>query len=189
MGLLGYQMARTIDRAQRSTDRSTIQKETPVTQPEHELADVPIERPVGAGQPRSTLILPGDADNVLLCTKCRQPMPDLPDELVAMARAAGGAVLAHDVCPGETADQGRYFEVRVQIVEVTEPQGDEPVIAPYVNGSAEQNARRDALVTELVSFRHGLRAVDLDAAMRPLALGLGEKWQKAERQAKVADSL
>lgn len=115
------------------------------------------------------------ANVVLKCQRCGGDMPPLPDDLAAMARAAGGVSLAHDVCPGDdapAAPEGRYFEVRVSVVEVTEetPADDSPT------------------VTDLVSFRAGHRAPTLDEAMRPLALALGEKWARAEKQAKVADS-
>lgn len=115
------------------------------------------------------------------CSKCGQPMPPLSEELKALARAAGGVSLSHDVCPGETANAhpaGRYFEVRVEVVEVTE----EPT------GGLGDGPNPEIVATELISFRTGLRATDLDAAMRPLALALGEKWQAAEKRAKIADA-
>lgn len=117
------------------------------------------------------------------CSKCGKPMPPLDDELAAVARRLGGGiVLAHEVCPDQPAarPEGRYFEVRVQIVEVTEPEpGEEKP------GLWEPDAVQ---VEEMISFIAGHRAPDLDAAMRPLALALGEKWALAEKQAKVADS-
>lgn len=131
---------------------------------------------------RATAALNGEPDPTVQgppCSKCGHPMPTLSPELAAIARSNPGVVLAHEVCPGEKrpAEEGRYFEVRVQVVEVTEMEHDDAVSpAPEV------------VVEELISFRAGHRAVDLDAAMRPLALKLGEKWQKAEKQAKVADS-
>lgn len=113
---------------------------------------------------------------ILKCQRCGGDMPPLPDDLAAMMQTAGGVILAHDVCPGDSDNlpkpEGRYFEVRVSIVEATEPHGEGDVVQ----------------IDELVSFRAGHRAPDLDSAMRPLALALGEKWTLAEKQAKVADS-
>jgi hypothetical protein len=128
---------------------------------------------------------------IFACQRCGGDLPPMDGELARLAQTTGGVSLTHEVCPGDEpapADEGRYFEVRVQIVEVTEPPGDDPVIPAYANGSPDQNARRDAIVTELVSFKAGHRAADLDAAMRPLALALGEKWQAAEKQARIADA-
>lgn len=110
------------------------------------------------------------------CSKCGEPMPPLPPELASVARKLGtGVVLAHEVCPTEKREpEGRYFEVRVQVVEVTEQ--------PDQRGEMIPNAM------EMITFVAGHRAPDLDAAMRPLALALGEKWALAEKQAAVADS-
>jgi hypothetical protein len=119
---------------------------------------------------------------VIVCQRCGDPMPPLPDDLASLARKIGGVSLTHDVCPRDTAaaaTAGRYFEVRVSIVEVTEPA--EP-------GPFDPEAPADAKVEELVSFRAGHRAPTLDDAMRPLAEALGERWMKAEKQAAVADS-
>ena len=109
------------------------------------------------------------------CSKCGNPMPALPPELAAIA-ATSSVTLSHDTCPGTTTHpEGRYFEVRVQIVELTEPHTDvDP--GSWIG------------VEELVTFQAGGRWADLDTAMRPLALKLGEKWQLAERQAKIADT-
>lgn len=105
-------------------------------------------------------------------------MPPLPDDLAAMMRTTGGVALAHETCPGEkpAALEGRYFEVRVQIVEVTD-RDTESMDAVLGN----------PIVDELVDFRYGTRATNLDAAMRPLAEGLGEKWMAAEKHASIAD--
>jgi hypothetical protein len=117
----------------------------------------------------------------LTCQKCGGEMPPLPDDLATMMRSAGGVQLVHDLCPGEkpVALEGRYFEVRVQIVEVTEPVDVDP--DPDAAGAF------DPIVAELVDFRYGTRAANLDAAMRPLAEGLGEKWMAAEKHAAIAD--
>lgn len=113
-----------------------------------------------------------------VCTKCGGEMPPLSDDLARLARAHGGVVLAHDVCPGEkAAAAGRTFEVRVQIVDVTAVQGDDPDIAIVDKDE------------ELIAFKARLQAADLDSAMRPLAEALGEKWMAAEKQAKLADGL
>lgn len=133
------------------------------------------------------LILPGDPQQqppaggvVLTCQKCGKDMPPLPEDLAKMMKSAGGVTLAHDVCPGETPQrpEGRYFEVRCQIVEVTEEQTGSSLgsdVTPTVN------------TEELVSFRSGVRAASLNDAMRPLAEALGEKWMAAEKQAHIAD--
>jgi hypothetical protein len=142
----------------------------------------------------SRLILPGDPDQptngvVFRCQRCGGDLPPMAEDLAKLARSTAGVTLAHDVCPGDepaTAQpEGRYFEVRVEVVEVTEPTAPNP-IPPYANGSTEQEAGR-VQVTEMLSFQHGVRAKDLDAAMRPLAEGLGEKWMKAEKNAAIAD--
>lgn len=129
--------------------------------------------------PTSRLIIPGQPEPSpvgLTCQKCGGPMPDLDGELAAMARRAGGVTLVHAVCPGEEpAQQGRYFEVRCSIVEVTDK------AAPLHDDDS------DVLVEELASFKAGLRADDLEAAMRPLAAALGERWIAVEKQARIAD--
>jgi hypothetical protein len=117
------------------------------------------------------------------CAKCGLPTAHLDEEMQRVLRANPGVTIAHDVCPGSepAAPSGRYFEVRVQIVEVTEHDegdGDHPELGREVHHTVE----------ELISFVAGHRAPNLDAAMRPLALALGEKWQKAEKQAAIADS-
>lgn len=113
-----------------------------------------------------------------VCGRCGKTMPPLSEELAALARAAGGVQLTHEVCPGEqpTGPVGRYFEVRVDVVEVIE----------HDEGDGD-TGEREITTEELVSFRAGVRAADLDSAMRPLALALGEKWTLAEKQAKIAD--
>lgn len=112
---------------------------------------------------------------VVLCQRCRQPMPPLPDDLARLARTIGGVQLTHEVCPGETPEPppGRYFEVRCEVVEVTTSEVAGIELAPDVE--------------ELLSFRCGTRAPNLSDAMRPLALALGEKWAQAEKNAGIAD--
>lgn len=109
------------------------------------------------------------------CQKCGGPMPELSDELVALARRAGGVTLAHDVCPGDLAaaeTAGRAFELRSTIVEI-------------VPDEAEPGGVR---VEEMMRFDVGVRAENLDAAMRPMALAFGEKWERAEKNAGIADT-
>lgn len=119
---------------------------------------------------------------IMQCQRCGKDMPPLPDDLARLARSHGGVSLAHDVCPGDAAasQPGRVFEVRVQIVEVSQPVDVDP--DPDAAGDDFE-----PIIDELVRFRHEVRAENLDAAMRPLATGLGEKWMAAEKQAKVAD--
>lgn len=115
---------------------------------------------------------------VLTCQRCGGDMPPLPDDLAAVLRSGASVQVVHDQCPGDpepAADELRYFEVRTQIVEVRQTE---------VRDGGE--LRPD--VVELIDFRHGVRAPDLAAAMRPLADGLGEKWQRAEEHAAIADS-
>jgi hypothetical protein len=138
---------------------------------------------------RATAALNGEPEPTVQgppCSKCGHPMPALSPELAAIARSNPGVVLAHEVCPGEKrpGEEGRYFEVRVQVVEVTETPDDPAVSDAFADAAREPTVH----VEELISFRAGHRAADLDAAMRPLALKLGERWTKAEQQAKVADS-
>lgn len=129
----------------------------------------------------STLAKPEPAPTGPPCSRCGLPMPELTDDLKAMLRSNPGISMTHEVCPGQApeAPEGRYFEVRVQIVEVTE---DEP--GPASHPAGEKITR----VEELITFRAGARWPDLDTAMRPLALLLGEKWMIAEKQAKLADT-
>jgi hypothetical protein len=140
----------------------------------------PVEPPLGGfavSVPVSTGAPPADdAPAEFACQRCGLPMPPLPDELAAVVRSGAPVTLTHEVCPGQDPPKpvGRYFEVRVAVVEVTEePQlfdGDPAVV-----------------VTEMLSFVAGQRAADLEAAMRPLALLLGEKWMEAEKRSKIAD--
>lgn len=117
----------------------------------------------------------------MTCSKCGQPMPELDDDLAALARRSGGVTLAHEVCPGETPPaelqrlRHRYFEVRVKVVEVIEH-------------AATDDADATVDVVEFFDFSRGVRAPNLDQAMRPLALSLGERWEEAERAALIADS-
>ena len=60
---------------------------------------------------------------------------------------------------------GRQFSVVVSVVDA----GDEATTDPYFR------------------FTHTVEAETLDAAMRPLAEGLGQKWMAAEKQASIAD--
>lgn len=115
---------------------------------------------------------------VFQCQRCGQDLPPMDGDLARLARSAGGVTLAHDVCPGEAPPKpvGRLFEVRVQVYEVTE-------VTDTETGEAF-----DPEYTELIAFTADHRAVDLDTAMRPLALALGEKWQKAEKHAKITDA-
>lgn len=113
------------------------------------------------------------------CARCGVALPPLPIEVKRALTAGLSVELSHTEgeCPGDDRrPAGRYFEVRVDIVEVVDP-------------TMDSDTERDVplRVTELVSFKHGLRAASLDEAMRPLALGLGEKWQQAEKQAGIAD--
>jgi hypothetical protein len=108
---------------------------------------------------------------VFQCQKCGADMPPMDSELAKIAMSTGGVVLAHEVCPGEEPkDEGRLFGVRVQVIEIRD------------HGDGDDETE------ELIRFAVDLRAADLDAAMRPLALALGEKWAVAEKQAKLADS-
>lgn len=121
----------------------------------------------------------------LTCERCGGPLPDLSGELAAMARRAGGVTLVHaeGSCIGDKPKQpeGRYFEVRTTIVEITmsdaeAPEGTDPfAVPPTVEAE------------EMFSFVSGVRAPDLSAAMRPLANALGEKWLEAEKHAGIAD--
>lgn len=109
----------------------------------------------------------------LTCGKCGGPMPDLPADLLALARSHGGIDLGHDVCPGMAANApaGRYFEVRASIVEITSSDDPDEVVH----------------IEEMAAFRCGVTATDFEKALRPLALALGEKWQAVEKQALIAD--
>ena len=127
-------------------------------------------------QPDGSVVFAAAPEEGPPCARCGVPLPPLPKELAAAARANPGATFTHDVCPGlePPAPTGRYFEVRVDIVEVKEvPSG--------FDGTSPE-------VIELVSFKHGETGENLDSVMRSLAAGLGEKWMAAEKQAAVADS-
>ena len=119
---------------------------------------------------------------VLLCSLCGEPLPELTaDERKALV-GGGGIELRHAVCPRDAArvadeiaaraGAGRYFEARVSLVEVAD-------------GATPDDA---VTVTELASFIVGERAVDFAAALRPLALQLGGRWQECEKHAPIADS-
>jgi hypothetical protein len=106
-------------------------------------------------------------------------MPDLPDDLLRLARSHGGIDLGHDVCPGMAANApaGRYFEVRASIVEVTQPEG-----ADFTDARTAEPR-----IEEMAAFRCGVTASNFEKALRPLALALGEKWTRVEKQAAIAD--
>lgn len=129
------------------------------------------------------------------CAKCGEPVTDamtieklregLPADLRGMT-----PLVTHELCPRDreaaaAAERaGRHFECRVQIVEVfpdTDPDGGGHLSWTAAPGRAvEPRTLFDFVVSE--------RAATLDAAMRPLALGLGVKWQRAETQTGVADA-
>lgn len=119
----------------------------------------------------------------LICQKCGGELPPLSDDLAKLARRSGGVVLAHEVCPNEktAGSEGRYFEVRVSIVEVLPD--------PIYDGDGDAEGSDDVRVEEMVSFKAGVRSANLDDAMRPLATALGEKWMQAEKNAMVADDM
>lgn len=132
--------------------------------------------------PTPKLIIPGrdTASDGPLCGRCGQSMPPLPDELKALARQAGGVTLTHDVCPGTEPETpaGRYYEVQCRIVHVPDPTPRDHDLTEIDQPEAR----------ELASFHYGTRAVDLEAAMRPLAVGLGERWMRIEKQARIAEA-
>jgi len=128
------------------------------------------------------LDVPTDGEPGPPCSKCGLPLPPLPVEVKRALTAGLSVELSHaeGECPEELLAQpkGRYFEVRVDVVEVA-PRSDEP---------GWEDREPDPRVTELMSFKHGVRAPVLALAMRPLALGLGEKWAEAEKRAAIADA-
>lgn len=150
---------------------------------------------------------------ILNCARCGQPMPPIDDdtdegkELARILRTSGIAP-AHEVCPTpETAaamleekqeTKQRYFEARVQIVEVVKPDHDLGMVHDFsevahsgfdaVGCPPNCPARKDARTDELASFIVGTEAVHLPAAMRPLALELGKEWMKVEAHAGIADA-
>lgn len=136
----------------------------------------PAPSPDGLDVPTGPDAVPGPP-----CGRCGVPLPPLPVEVRRALDAGLGVELTHPEGGCPTDDQrpkGRYFEVRVDVVEVVERD-----IVPTAVGP---DSVFDAV--EMLSFKHGLRADNLDAAMRPLALGLGEKWAAAEKRAGIADS-
>lgn len=138
--------------------------------------------------PTSRLIVPGQtpppsedgAVTGLTCQRCGGPLPALDGELAALARRAGGVSLVHAEggCVGDAPakPEGRYFEVRVKVVEVVEMEHDPTV-----------SAEPEVVTEEMFSFVAGVRTPDLEAAMRPLAESLGTKWLEAEKHARIAD--
>lgn len=116
------------------------------------------------------------------CAKCGIPLPPLDEEVKRMIAANPGAevYLAHEVCPDAPVvkPEGRFFEVHVRIVELTERE----------TGGLGDGPNPEIVAEELMSFVAGHRAPNLDEAMRPLALALGEKWEVAEKQARIADA-
>lgn len=117
----------------------------------------------------------------LTCGKCGGPLPDLTGELARLARSAGGVELVHAAgqCIGDDPappPEGRYFEVRVKIVEVTTMEHDHAI-----------SPEPEVVVEEMASFISGVRAPSLADAMRPLAEALGVKWLEAEKHAGIAD--
>jgi hypothetical protein len=106
------------------------------------------------------------------CGRCGHPLPPLPEELQKVIDSGHSVALMHEpgTCPTDEPAKpaGKYYEVRVAVVRVDESDTDE--------------------VTELLSFVAGHRAANLGDAMRPLALALGEKWQKAEKNAGIAEA-
>ena len=113
---------------------------------------------------------------VLSCQACGEPMPPLPEDLAAIVRSGRSVAMTHDVCPRDRGTSGppdglRYFEARVSIVEVTP--------RPDLDGPPE--------TTVLADFKAGVAGVDFAAAVRPLALAVGEKWSRVEEHAAIAD--
>ena len=130
----------------------------------------------------------------LTCQRCGGDLPLPDEETQKLLQRAGVVELGHapGQCPNELqqaqqAAQGqRYFEARVSIVEVKPimelmyDAGQDGPVGELDSGEVE--------VIEHFSFKPSIAARDLDSAMRPLALQLGERWQEAERAAKIADS-
>lgn len=115
----------------------------------------------------------------LRCSSCGGPMPPIQVEAAARALiAARGATLLCGACSGlaltatESTPAGRHFELVVELVEVIPP----------------ADGTRDGSRKLLQAFRAAVTAPSLDAAMRPLALEFGEKWQRAEASTHIADS-
>lgn len=133
------------------------------------------------GGASSLEVVTGDlGDGGYPCAKCGYPLPPLPDDLQRIVDKGISVVLAHEEggCPTDVpaAPEGRYFELRVDIVEIVERHDamrpDDPI----------------PTAVEMMSFVVGQRAKNLDAAMRPLALAFGEKWTAAEKNAGIADN-
>jgi len=116
------------------------------------------------------------------CAKCGHPLPPLPPDLQKIVDKGISVVLAHEEggCPTDVKAKptGRYFELRVDIVEVIE--GEKSA----VGATFEQEVHTE----ELMSFVVGQRGATLSEAMRPLALAFGEKWQAAEKNAGMVDA-
>jgi hypothetical protein len=127
-------------------------------------------------------VVTGDLSESLPCSKCGYPLPPLPPELQKVVDQGIPVELAHEAggCPTDVKapPSGRYFELRVDIVEVIE------VESTAVGFDTETEVRTE----ELMSFIVGHRAPRLTDAMRPLALAFGEKWTQAEKNAGMADT-
>lgn len=117
-----------------------------------------------------------DAPTGTPCGRCGHPLPPLPEELQKVIDSGQSVALMHEpgTCPGDepAKPEGKYYEVRVAVVRVDENHDTDEVTG----------------FTELLSFVAGHRAANLPTAMRPLALALGEKWQKAEKNAGIAEA-
>lgn len=129
----------------------------------------------------------------LTCSKCGHPMPPLDDDAKRLLLSGMPITATHEVCPGPdgvtpdpatAAKEGRHFEVRVTVVELVPAamDGEEAELYPTLAGTLPGPE-----VVEMLSFVHGETATDLDTAMRPLALGLGIKWARAEKHARLTD--
>lgn len=105
----------------------------------------------------------------LVCSKCGGAVPQPTDEMRRLAATEGVAlVIDHDVCPDAAPPAPRRrFVVDVTISEL--------------DGDSEDRGE------PFFVFTHTVEADDLEAAMRPLAEGLGQKWMLAEKQARIAD--
>lgn len=124
------------------------------------------------------LDVPADGEPGPPCAKCGIPLPPLPIAVKRALNAGLSVELAHPEggCPTDAkAPEGRYFEIRVAVVEVKEVPDQRQEMIPTA--------------FELMSFKAGVRADNLDAAMRPLAEEFGQRWMHAEKQAGIADQM
>lgn len=121
----------------------------------------------------------------LLCSRCGKPLPPPEDTDLMKMMLSTGASVTHDVCPDDAAaaapapDPGRYFELRVQVVEI-KPSGG---TLHTDGGPVEQ-----VVPVRLAEFTVGANAPTLDAATRPLAAAFGEKYTEFEKHARIADT-